>query len=84
MAALPLSGRGGVNCRPVAPARVCGGILTRAPGYEPGRRGAKVSRRRPGSALFAHVANRLCPGTGGPFSSQKQIIYRRGPRCPES
>lgn len=26
-----------------------------------------MSRRRPGNRLSTHVANRLCPGTGGPF-----------------
>lgn len=36
---------------------------------EPDHGGAKVSRRRPGSMLFTHVANQLCLGVGGPFSS---------------
>lgn len=36
---------------------------------EPDHGGAKVSRRRPGNMLFTHVANQLCLGVGGPFSS---------------
>lgn len=35
----------------------------------PDHRGAKVSERRPENTLFTHVANQLCPGIGGPFSS---------------
>ena len=54
---------------PRPPSSVCEVSAPWLMSVRPDHRGAKVSQRRPENTLFTHVANQLCPGIGGPFSS---------------